>query len=303
MSVAVHFGKQGDQIMLRRKLTVLLAAALVAAPAWAAEDEVTATDSDIYSDQAGEVAEESEELGEEAEDMGDQAGEVGDQAGELGEDVASDEELVNDEFGFEEDAGEAGTASGTTTQSESEVSQGLIQNEVFSVKPQLGAMVFDDGTGTTTRGTGGFMLDWNLAETILPDNMSGWYVGPSAGLLYSHMGAPGSNFIGTDSPTTGVDGNFFAVPVNAKIGYAVTDNFRVGVHGGGNWVYRSAANSVILGDESFASGSTSDIFPNVGADIEFGLGPNTLLSLRPDIILGSQDNIFSGTVGLGIGLG
>ena len=99
--------------------------------------------------------------------------------------------------------------------------------------------------------------------------------------------------------------NILLFPVNAKIGYNITDNFRTSIHGGGNVLYRSAANVMNLGASSVNSGSNSNwsMFPNAGVDLEFGMGTNVALLIRPDMTFTPGHDFFTGTVGLGVALG
>src|SRR5436309_163939 len=77
------------------------------------------------------------------------------------------------------------TDTGQTTEAEArEVTKGYLNNELVSVKPQVGALVFNDQLGnTTSRIAGGLTVDANLASFINKD----WgmlYLGPSTGLIY-----------------------------------------------------------------------------------------------------------------------
>ena len=194
----------------------------------------------------------------------------------------------------------------TTTTTESEVGVGPLGREGFSVKPEVGAIVYDDALGgTTSRGVAGLDVDMNLSRAISPTPSV--YVGPQTGVIYSHLGSATSNFFGT-SPTSNVSApgaNMLLFPVNLKVGYNITDNFRISAHGGGNVMYRSVANVMNLGSSSANNGSNStwSIFPNAGGDIEFGLGTSASLVLRPDVTFTPGNDFFTGTVGLGLAIG
>ena len=195
---------------------------------------------------------------------------------------------------------------GTTTRSSGDMTRGMLKNEVVGIKPQVGVMVFTDPIvgNNTSRAVYGFTTDVNFAPAI-GSEMSNWFVGPSTGLIFSHLGAPGSNILGTNSNSGfGGSSNFFYIPANLKLGYNFTDAFRLGLHGGGNITYRSVANSLFLGaSNSAGTDSTWNIFPNVGADAEFGLGQNVSLMARPDFTITPGNSIFTGTLALGIPLG
>lgn len=198
------------------------------------------------------------------------------------------------------------TTAVTVVESE-EVTRGYLERETVGMKPQAGVLVFEDALGNdSSRFALGFTLDWNAANAI-SRNLENWFIGPSTGFIYSHLGSPGSNFFGADSETPGAGpagSNFFYVPVNLKAGYTFNNNFRVALHGGGNITYRSVANSLNLGaDTSVGTGTDTTIYPNVGADFEFGLGKNSALMIRPDLTITPGDEIFTGTAAVAIAIG
>lgn len=195
--------------------------------------------------------------------------------------------------------------SSSTVAESKEVSRGYLRDEVVSVKPHLGVIAFSDALGgDTSRALGGLSVDMNMASTI-DKEWKDFYVGPSTGAYYSHLGSTTSNFFGTnpDLAITDPGANFLLIPVNLKVGYTFMDNFRIAAHGGGNVIYRSVASSLFLGDSSFEAGSTWKMFPSVGGDMEFGLGKNVSLSLRPDVTITPGNELFVGTLGLGVLLG
>ncbi|HCM40128.1 MAG: hypothetical protein A2Z97_04985 [Bdellovibrionales bacterium GWB1_52_6] len=178
---------------------------------------------------------------------------------------------------------------------------GGLKEEKLAVRPQAGVLVFKDAQREdTSRFAAGLTLDWNIASTVMPESMSNWYIGPSTGIIYSHLGNSDANFFGTDSEVSqGNEGaNFFYVPANVKIGYNFTDNFRLAAHGGANITYRSQPNSIVIGTDQT---SKTTAFPNVGADMEWGLG-GVALGLRPDVTLGTEEAIYTGSLTLAIPL-
>jgi hypothetical protein len=195
----------------------------------------------------------------------------------------------------------------SSTASKGDVTRGALSNGVVAFQPQVGAMAIKDSFGNnTSRGALGLTADMNLASAISKD-LGHFFIGPATGAIYSHIGSPGSNFVGTSPDNPGVsDGaNLLLLPANLKLGYALTDNFRISARGGGNVIYRSVGNSLNLGSSSAALGSDSGwrIFPNVGGDVEIGFGQNVSLMLRPDVTFTPGDNIYTGTIGLGLNLG
>lgn len=268
-----------------KTLTLLLSATLVGGTAaWAHDDN-------SHSQESGMVGEESSDSSMYGEEQsGDEAGMQGDESGMSGD-----------------EAGMSGEESGMTTAGAEEVTRGTLRSEAVGFKPQVGVLVFDDPQNngdTTSRAAYGFTLDMN-AMRFINENLANWYLGPSTGLIYSHLGSSGANFFGADSPTgaPNAGANFFQIPLNLKAGYTFGDSFRLAVHGGGNIVYRSIGQSLALGDNAGATDSDWNIFPNVGADIEFGLGQNIALTLRPDVTLTPGDELYTGTLALAIPIG
>jgi hypothetical protein len=261
---------------MRNTMMVALLAAVLAVPAaWAEEEMVTDSENTEY--------------------MTDQ------EAGTVDGDVIYEGEEIADDRYYEEPGTAAEDTMATTRREESEVSRGMLRDEVFGMKPQVGVISFDEpGTGdTASRGVVGILFDWNFASG------SHFYVGPQFGGLFSHLGAPGSNFFGSDAPTGDRSGaNIVTLPANFKVGYNFTDRFRIAAHGGANFVYRSIASSMNLGRD--ADNTLSDnwsVFPNLGGDVEFGLGRSVSLMLRPDWTFTPGDDFFTGTIALGIPLG
>jgi hypothetical protein len=181
---------------------------------------------------------------------------------------------------------------------------GYLTNEKVGIRPQVGTLVFDDVNGdSAARAAYGLTVDVNLASAI-NENLMHWYLGPSTGAIYSHLGSPGAGFFGTDQGS-GLSGgaNLLLIPANLKVGYNFNDYFRVAAHGGGNVVYRSIANSMFLSTSSVGGGSDWTIFPNVGADVEVGLGRNLALTLRPDVTITPENDILAATLALAIPIG
>ena len=193
-----------------------------------------------------------------------------------------------------------------TTAEASELTRGFLKDETVAVKPLVGAIAFDDVDGNTARMAYGLEIDWNAAPLFGEMMEKDMFFGPTVGFIYSHLGAPTSDFIGRnpDNEALGQAGsNMAVIPTNLKVGYNVAEAVRLSAHGGGNIIYRSVANSINLGDDSTGSDSLWKYYPNAGADIEFGLGQNAALSLRPDWTFAPNDDLFMGTVALAIGLG
>ncbi|MEK6705419.1 MAG: hypothetical protein AABZ06_06500 [Bdellovibrionota bacterium] len=191
-----------------------------------------------------------------------------------------------------------------------EVTRGYLKDEMLGVKPMLGVIAFRDrdvSQSDTGRFAAGLALDWN-AMSVIDNTVKDWYVGPSTGLVYSHLGEPRSNFFGTDSDfrSGNVGGspgaNLLIIPTNLKVAYNIGDYYRIGIHGGGNVIYRSVANSMNLDSESNTADSVWKYYPNAGADVDFGLAKNVALSIRPDWTFTPNDNFLTATVAIGVAL-
>lgn len=192
----------------------------------------------------------------------------------------------------------------TSETSMTSVNKGLLRDETVGLKPQVGVLDFKDATGNaTTRGAIGLAFDLNFSR-ILSSVSQNLYAGLSTGGLYSHIGDPGSNFFGS-SPniSSGTSGaNLALFPVNAKLGFNVSDRLRISGHGGGNVIYASIPSA--LAPEFGSSVSKKwNIFPNAGGDVDFGLSRNVALTLRPDWTFTPGVGFFTGTLELGIALG
>lgn len=192
-----------------------------------------------------------------------------------------------------------------TAATESEITKGLLQDEKYSIKPLVGAIAYRDVQGSNTgRAAAGLTMDMN-AITLIEKGATQWYVGPAIGAIFSHMGEPTSNFFGADATQNANQGNanILIMPANLKAGYAFTDYYRIGVHGGGNVIYRSVANSMNLGEGSESSGTLWKVYPSVGGDLDIALGKSVAITLRPDWTLTPADDLFTGSLGVGIFLG
>lgn len=270
----------------------VLATLLIGTHAWA-QDNAGSNDSKdpvIVIDESGKVVDEN----------GTFTPEPGEKAGEV--QVEERTQRTGERTG--ERAGEAAVSDTQTTRTKVEVAKeekSGLQEEIIGIKPQVGIVNFTDVLGQdATRAAAGLTLDINLAEAT--DTL---FFGPSTGVIYSHIGGADANFIGTDSQFGGnSSANLLQVPLNGKLGINVGNAIRLSGHGGGNLVYRSAASSIRLSPESTAqSGSDWTVFPNAGADLEFGLGGHSALILRGDYTFTSGPDMLTATIGFTAQLG
>ncbi|MGK5089521.1 hypothetical protein WDW86_18370 [Bdellovibrionota bacterium FG-2] len=201
----------------------------------------------------------------------------------------------------------AGAAEDTSQQTQAEakeITRGYLRDEKVAVKPQLGVVAFNEPSTNNTRSrfATGVTAEMN-AVPFVDKTMAAWYLGPSTGLIFSHLGADTSNFVGSNQEA-GSQGqpsaNLLIIPTNLKVGYAFTDYYRLAAHGGGNIVYRSVGSSILLDKSDVTSDTQWKYYPNVGADLDVAISPNLALSVRPDWTLTPDDKIFMGTVALSV---
>lgn len=196
------------------------------------------------------------------------------------------------------------TISARTERTEAEVAKRPLEREVVGIKPQAGVMVFNDALDQTdSRAAGAIIVEMNALTSFFKDAPASrnWYLGPSTGVVYSHLGDPSSNFFGADANSRiGQAGsNYLMIPLDLKIGYLFPDsNFRLSLRGGGNITYRSVADAMNLGPTTAGPGSRWRMYPNVGADFELGQ-----FVIRPDLTITPGNEVFTGTVGFNIALG
>jgi hypothetical protein len=180
---------------------------------------------------------------------------------------------------------------------------GAMKDEIYGLKPQIGAMVFkpiENGVtqDTESRVMAGATFDVNLFR-LASEDLRNFFGGVSVGALVSHVGTPGANAFGAGD--NGGGGNLLLIPLNLKFGYNVNEAFRISLHGGANWVYRSIGNQFNFGAQGAGSGDDWTPYPNVGMDFEFG--KSVAFMFRPDFTITPQDEIFTGTLALSIPLG
>ena len=178
-----------------------------------------------------------------------------------------------------------------------------MMDETLGISPQLGAISYIGKNGETDgRQLLGLGLNLNFAS-LFKNNVRDYYFGISTGSFYSHLGSTSSGFFGSNDDQGSGGANLIVIPADVKIGYNFTDSFRASLHGGGNLIYRSIANSASLGDGSLGDNSLWKMYPNLGADFEFQLGKMVSLIARPDLTIAPDQNLFIGTLGATIMMG
>lgn len=308
-----------------RKLivTALLSSALVGTAAWAnaQTDDSSAqgggansgySSSDTSQSQTGDKG---QQAGQAAQQSSQQAGQqAGQEAGKTAKQAAGQDQNQNqaqqageqsDQGTLQPAPGAPGETGGTTTASSAEVTKGYLSNEVIGIQPQVGAVTYSDPSTGITQGRGalGLMVDMNVMDAI-DKTMGQYYLGPTVGIFYSHIGEAGANFFGQNAPSGAGGGNLFEMPFNLKVGYNITDQFRLSVHGGGNVTYRTIASAINFGASSSGTSNSSwDVFPNAGADLEFAFGQHAAFLIRPDWTITTGNSLFTGTIALVLPLG
>jgi hypothetical protein len=180
------------------------------------------------------------------------------------------------------------------------------EEKVVNVQPQLGWITFNDEFAQpTSRAAIGLTADLNLLEWVT-QTQGRFFVGPATGVIFSHVGAPDSNFFGTNSYFTfSTTANVLLIPVDLKLGYALTPDAKISFRGGGNILYQSVGNSISMGPHTFTPGHDSqwDIFLNMGLDFEYSIKEGVTLLFRPDLTFTPGEGIFTGTFGVGFKIG
>jgi len=238
--------------------------------------------------------------------------------------AANDQGVIsNDQSGISTDQSgalnnQAGTADNTGVSvapaPAPEKKRGLVDEKV-GLKPQIGDINYRDASNAkSNRALYGATLDFNLgdmANNAMGTSSSGLFLGPSTGILYSHIGSVGGGFFGESGAQGGTPGvpnsnagaNLFLVPANLKAGWTF-DRLRLSAHGGGNVIYRSAANTVLVGKNTpDTPNSKWGILPNAGADLEYGVLNGGAIIVRPDWTFGGSNSMFTGTVGFSMPIG
>ncbi|MEW6055960.1 MAG: hypothetical protein AB1540_05035 [Bdellovibrionota bacterium] len=162
----------------------------------------------------------------------------------------------------------------------------------FALRPSAGAVFFND----TERFAGGLLLDVNVLSS------HSWKVGPATGAIFSSVGGGGDFF---DGVSTDNEAFFFQIPANLKVTFApeFSKRLQLGVHGGANVIYTGEGLTTAFGDVAEPDGGDSfNVYPNVGADIDYALGTNADLTLRPDVTFLADFNMVTATIGLALKL-
>lgn len=212
---------------------------------------------------------------------------------------------------------QAASTDGGVVQQKSVVTQQVerrdgLRDEVAAITFQGGVVNVNDADGNSNaRAVGGLSAQGNfLGDVNTPPGRP--YLGPSISVLYSHLGAPGSNFFGLNSPAGDGGTHMVLLPLNLKAGYTFNRAVRLTAHGGATISYMNNASTVTTTTATPLTTTTTtstfrnenwDVAPNFGLDVEFGLGDDVLLLIRPDWVLRGEGNIFTGTLGLGFPMG
>ncbi len=181
-------------------------------------------------------------------------------------------------------------------------SQGVFGSPVIlNISPGLIDFENLEGNGETRFLTSA-IVDWNLSKTMAAVQTPITY-GLESGLLFSHLGASGSNFFGAaDEVTTTGGGNLFIIPLNLWGGYNWNERGFVGLHTGADLYLQSNAASMSLGRTDEDGGGAANFLPNVGAKVGYTVGQNVAITLRTNWSFAPADTIFVGVIGATIPL-
>jgi hypothetical protein len=183
-----------------------------------------------------------------------------------------------------------------TVITEKRPSEGGLRNEAVGIKPQFGILSMDDADDEGhARGVAGVTVDINGLRRL--DDSSGRpFLGPSVGVLYSHLGTSTADFFGTNSDDGRESGtHLLLIPFNLKAGYTFRDIFRPSIHAGATLIYNNERDQP-TGIEP--ADSSTNVRANIGLDFEFGIGKSVALLIRPDWVFAPRSSIFTGTLGL-----
>jgi hypothetical protein len=173
-----------------------------------------------------------------------------------------------------------------------------MKSQVWGLSPQIGFFSYTDTSNNyTSRMAVGLGYDLNLAPSFW-EKSNLFFTGIATGFLYSHVGSNDANLFGNNGINPSEQGaNVLTIPIDLKVGYNVSDSFRLSFRSGGNLIYRSIAKSIDLGPGSNSSDELWKIYPNAGLDAEIQVNKNFSLAARPDMTFTPGRNIFIATVG------
>ncbi len=191
------------------------------------------------------------------------------------------------------------TGGATTTARAPEVTQGAYDSAV-EVTPRVGAIGFENSNNVyDSRIAEGIDLGWNLGGMV--PEVRPFVLGITSGVLFSHIGAADSNFLGMNSVSNNTGTNAFVVPLEATFGYKFTDSTMASLLLGASGIYRSDNTQMLLGRADGTGGSSFDVFPTAG--LALGLDLKSVgVTVRGDYIPTPIQDSFTATIGLTIPL-
>jgi hypothetical protein len=183
---------------------------------------------------------------------------------------------------------------GRTEREATEATRGVYESPL-TISPQVGVFGFADGTNSyTSRVVEGFTLDLN----VMPF-MRTAHAGIRSGLLFSHIGAAGSNFFGANSPDGNNAGaNTFLIPIELFANGRVAEKVVAGLQFGTTAVYRSISTSMNTGravDTSAAS--STEFFPSLGLNVGWEVSKSVAVALRGDYMITPGSDMFTTSLG------
>ena len=177
---------------------------------------------------------------------------------------------------------------------------GGLLDEAVGINPVFGVLSLSrNGFDSDTRGMAGLLVDVNLLQKVKATDSGKPYLGPTFGVLYSHLGTVGGDFFGLNGPNGNNNGTHLLLfPINIKGGFTFSNVFRPSAHAGVTLVYNNTQGTNALPTGVQVSNSSLTAHPNFGFDLELGLGTSVSLVARPDWTISSNTTIFTASFGL-----
>ena len=173
-----------------------------------------------------------------------------------------------------------------------------MKSQVWGLTPQIGFFSYTDRSDNyTSRMAIGLGYDINFAPALW-EKSNLFFTGIKTGFLYTHVGSDSANLFGNNGADASQQGaNVLTIPIDLKVGYNLSDSFRLSFCTGGNLIYRSIAKSMDLGPGSDSSDELWKIYPNAGLNAELQVNKNLSLGAHPDMTFTPGRNIFVATIG------
>ena len=186
----------------------------------------------------------------------------------------------------------------STHANEANVTRGVYESPL-NVTARTGVLGFKDtADSNTSRILEGLSLNWNLTNMSTMDIPL--QLGFEAGLLFSHLGSVGSNFIGTNGNGTGSSSaiNTAVFPLTFVLGFKPNYSSLLALNLGTNAIYQNNSSTMNVGRPGASgTGSSTEFFPSIGFTAGYSLARFIGLTLRGDYIPTPVSNMFTASLG------